>query len=157
LENNWKTTCALFVLFAATAIIASAQTFTVLANLNGNDGAVSLSPLSQGTDGLLHGTATEGGDYQDCYQYGCGTIFKLDRKGALIDVHPFNGLDGATPAAGLLLGNDGNFYGTTVAGGENKGNVGRGSVFRVTPDGVLTTLYAFCLQANCPEGVVLTD
>jgi uncharacterized repeat protein (TIGR03803 family) len=52
------------------------------------------------------------------------------------------------PAAGLLQGSDGNFYGTTVGVGANS----VGTVFKITPSGVLTTLYSFCSQANCTDG-----
>jgi uncharacterized repeat protein (TIGR03803 family) len=39
---------------------------------------------------------------------------------------------------------DGNFYGTTVAGGAPCiDNAGCGAVFKVTPSGTLTTLYSF--------------
>lgn len=46
------------------------------------------------------------------------------------------------------MGIDGNFYGTTASGGAN----GQGTVFKVTPDGHLTTLYSFCSQPNCNDG-----
>ena len=47
--------------------------------------------------------------------------------------------DGATPAGALAQGNDGNFYGTTQYGGTN----GTGTIFRLTPGGVFTSLYSF--------------
>ncbi len=47
--------------------------------------------------------------------------------------------DGTEPAAGLTLGQDGNFYGTTTGGG----GVGEGNVFRITPAGVESVVYAF--------------
>jgi uncharacterized repeat protein (TIGR03803 family) len=43
---------------------------------------------------------------------------------------------------------NGNFYGTTFAGGAN----GYGTVFKITPSGTLTTLYSFCSQRGCPDG-----
>jgi uncharacterized repeat protein (TIGR03803 family) len=46
---------------------------------------------------------------------------------------------GASPYAGLVLGTDGNFYGTTSAGGSNN----QGTVFRLTPDGNFTSLFSF--------------
>src|ERR1043166_29132 len=51
----------------------------------------------------------------------------------------FNGTNGAYPLAGLVQGRDGNFYGTTAAKGAN----GFGTLFQVTPSGVLTTLVSF--------------
>src|ERR1017187_2993712 len=51
-----------------------------------------------------------------------------------------NGLyPGANPYSGLLQGNDGNFYGTTSQGGTN----GDGTVYRLTPGGVFTSLFSF--------------
>ena len=46
---------------------------------------------------------------------------------------------GAYPEAPLVKGNDGNFYGTTKEGGAD----GAGTIFRMTPAGVLTTLVEF--------------
>ena len=61
----------------------------------------------------------------------------------------FNHANGAGPAFGSLVqGIDGNFYGTTDGGGAN----GDGTIFRITPAGVLTTLYSFCNLANCTDG-----
>ena len=48
-----------------------------------------------------------------------------------------------------MLGTDGNFYGTTYLGGNNNG---AGTVFKITTQGMLTTLYAFCAQTNCTDG-----
>ena len=39
--------------------------------------------------------------------------------------------DGLNPAAGLVQGSDGNFYGTTSEGGTNE----NGTVFRISPGG----------------------
>jgi uncharacterized repeat protein (TIGR03803 family) len=63
-------------------------------------------------------------------------------------LHSFDGKHGATPYAGLVEATDGNFYGTTVEGGNNGG----GTVFKVTPGGKLTTLHSFCSQRNCRDG-----
>jgi uncharacterized repeat protein (TIGR03803 family) len=54
--------------------------------------------------------------------------------------HSFSGgTDGARPSAALILANDGNLYGTTLAGGA----YGRGTVFKMTLGGNVTVLYAF--------------
>src|SRR5260370_39978777 len=60
----------------------------------------------------------------------------------------FNGTDGAEPTIVLVQGTDGNFYGTTGAGGANNA----GTVFKITPAGALTTLYSFCSRPGCTDG-----
>jgi uncharacterized repeat protein (TIGR03803 family) len=60
----------------------------------------------------------------------------------------FNGINGASPPIVLVQGTDGNFYGMTGTGG----TYSAGTVFKVTPDGTLTTLYSFCPQIGCTDG-----
>jgi uncharacterized repeat protein (TIGR03803 family) len=102
--------------------------------------------LVLGTDGNFYGTALHGGN-NSC-QYSCGTLFKITSDGRLTTIYQFDGTDGANPVAGLIQAADGDFYGTTVAGG-NRGN---GTLFKVTGKGKLTTLYTFCSQLNCSDG-----
>jgi uncharacterized repeat protein (TIGR03803 family) len=53
----------------------------------------------------------------------------------------------------MVLGTDGNFYGTTFAGGSvGKSFINYGVVFRVTPAGKYTVLHAFCSLAGCADG-----
>ena len=82
--------------------------------------------------------ATEGGGNNNC-PLGCGTVFKITPQGTLTTLHSFNGTDGTSPVAGLVLASDGNFYGGTDVGGTH--NVG--TIFKITSTGVLTTLYNF--------------
>jgi uncharacterized repeat protein (TIGR03803 family) len=61
--------------------------------------------------------------------------------------------DGKGPAAGLVQGSDGNFYGTTVSGGMSESNgyslpPSYGTVFRISPSGSYTTLYQFAGYPN---------
>ena len=73
--------------------------------------------------------------------YGYGTVFKISTNGALTTLYSFTGgNDGAGPDAGLVQGSDGYFYGTTYGGGTNGGY---GTVFKISTNGVLTTLYSF--------------
>ena len=50
--------------------------------------------------------------------------------------------------SGLIQATGGNLYGTTFNGGAN----GSGTVFRITPSGMLTTLYSFCPLSGCLDG-----
>jgi len=54
-------------------------------------------------------------------------------------VHAFTGPDGAFSSSSLTRGTDGNFYGTTEAGGASN----LGTVFRMTPGGAITVLHSF--------------
>ena len=102
------------------------------------------SGLVQSTDGNFYGTTREGGlnDY--------GTVFRITPTGTLTTLHSFGSqsTDGIYPYAGLVQATDGNFYGTTYVGGGNSS----GTVFRIKPNGTLTTLYAFCSQSGCTDG-----
>ena len=58
-----------------------------------------------GPDGLLYGTTTYGGTGTGCGTYGCGTVFRLSRKGEVTVLHSFERVanDGAQPRAALKL------------------------------------------------------
>ena len=100
-----------------------------------NDGAVPIAALTQGSDGNFYGTTYEAGISN------AGAIFKITPTGALTILHTFtNGIDGGHASAPLIQGTNGNFYGTTSTGG---GKNGSGTVFQITPAGVLTTLHSF--------------
>jgi uncharacterized repeat protein (TIGR03803 family) len=100
----------------------------------GGDGANPLGQLVASTHGALYGTTYTGGTN------GGGTIFSISISGTFSVLYSFTGgIDGANPGAGLAQGSDGNFYGTTYAGGPN----GNGGIFKITPQGALTPLYLF--------------
>jgi uncharacterized repeat protein (TIGR03803 family) len=148
-------------------IAGPAQSFTTLFSFSGNDGAHPNYPLVEGPDGNFYG-ATQGGEIgspDGCdppLSVQCGTVFKITPTGQLTTLYSFcsqwNGqlcTDGETPLAGLVLGVDGNFYGTTSVGGSNSRPAGGGTVFQITPTGQLTTIYSFCAPfANgvCTDG-----
>jgi uncharacterized repeat protein (TIGR03803 family) len=81
-----------------------------------------------------------------------GTVFKITTDGKLTTLYYFcsqsNCTDGRYPSA-LVQATNGDFYGVTVQGGANSA----GTVFKITPSGMLTTLYSFCRQTNCPDGL----
>jgi uncharacterized repeat protein (TIGR03803 family) len=129
------------VVFCVMAIGASAQTatLTTLHSFNKTDGWAPEAVLVQGTDGNLYGSTYLGANTV-CGD-GCGTIFKITTAGMLTTLHSFNKTDGANPKGGMVQGTDGNFYGTTVAGGAP--NPVYGTVFKMTPAGMLMTLHTF--------------
>jgi uncharacterized repeat protein (TIGR03803 family) len=111
------------------------------------DGEIPYAGLVQATNGDFYGT-TSGGGANGNY----GTIFKITPSGALTTLYSFCSQSGCTDGygpAGLVQATDGSFYGTTRSGGAN-GNYG--TVFRINPDGSLTTLYSFCSQSGCTDG-----
>jgi uncharacterized repeat protein (TIGR03803 family) len=63
-------------------------------------------------------------------------------------LHSFSGTDGDTPQAGLVQATNGDLYGTAALAGPN----GWGTIFKITPNGALTTLYNFCSQSGCADG-----
>jgi len=125
------------------------------------DGEDPLAALVQGTDGNFYGTTAFGGASSYCgLSFGCGTLFKITPEGTLTTLYSFcrqTGCpDGLSPEAGLVQATDGSFYGTTLQGGASSssfcGSLGCGTVFKITPEGTLTTLYTFCTQPNCADG-----
>ncbi len=85
----------------------------------------------------------------------CVATFLAASAQTVTTIFAFNGTNGIYPSA-LVQGADGNFYGTTDLGGSNCESevYGCGTVFRITPSGVLTTLHNFCVQGfpDCFDG-----
>ncbi len=115
--------------------ISSNGGFTELASFGGNDGGWPEAGLVQGSDGNLYGTTWLGGT-----NGGYGTVFHMSTDGALTILHSFNGTDGAEPESALVWGRDGYLYGTTSSGGTSRGY---GSVFKISTNGALRSLYSF--------------
>jgi uncharacterized repeat protein (TIGR03803 family) len=119
----------------------------------GNDGANPYAGLVQGSDGYFYGTTSGGGNTNFNYGSGDGTVFKISTNGALTSLYSFTGgYDGANPYAGLVQGSDGYFYGTTAYSGTNV----YGTVFKISTNGALTSLYSFTggNDGNYPNGLV---
>ena len=74
----------------------------------------------------------------------------MTAAGKLTTLHKFtgSGSDGAGPTSALFQASNGDFYGTTQAGGTH----GDGTVFQITSAGKLTTLYSFCAKTDCTDG-----
>jgi uncharacterized protein (TIGR03437 family) len=105
--------------------------------------------LLLGSDGNFYGL---GNPAEDSH----GAVFKLMSTGTLTTLHAFGGPDGDNPN-GLIQDADGNFYGTTNEGGASltPTSQGLGTVFKMTPDGTLTTLHSFSgPDGSFPSGVI---
>jgi uncharacterized repeat protein (TIGR03803 family) len=128
--------------------ISPSGTYTNLHNFAGypTDGDGPHAGLVQGSDGNFYGTTAGGGTSTNCGSDGCGTVFRISPSGTETALYSFVGYptDGEYPYAGLVQGSDGNFYGTTYAGGTN----GVGTVFRISPSGNETILHSFAGYPN---------
>ncbi|HEV2381123.1 MAG TPA: choice-of-anchor tandem repeat GloVer-containing protein [Terriglobia bacterium] len=133
----------LMMLAAAIAAPAQSAPFISLHGFDLTDGANPYAALIQAADGNLYGTTGAGGGLGSCAPGGCGTVFRITLSGTLTTLHNFCSqsacADGASPEAALVQAIDGNFYGTTTAGGAS----GIGTVFKISPIGTLTTLHSF--------------
>jgi len=125
---------------------------TTLHTFDFTDGKFPYDALIQAADGNFYGTTYSGGsnDPQACEGIGCGTVFKITASGKLTTIYNFcaqtNCADGQWPSGSLVQATDGNFYGTTEAGGAHGTNCPFGicgTVFKLTPGGKLTTLHSF--------------
>ena len=135
-------------------------TLTTLIDFTGNGatnrGAFPQGELIQGGDGNLYGVAKQGG-LNGSSQGGFGTLFKVTSDGSLTTLVDFAGGSplGAAPNS-LVQGNDGNLYGTTLSGGA----ASVGTIFKITPNGVLTSLIDFTSngasnRGSYPNGVLI--
>jgi uncharacterized repeat protein (TIGR03803 family) len=104
--------------------------------------------LVQGRDGNLYGVASgieESDNLGRVINY--GTVFKISTNGELTTLYSFGSawdtnslpLEGANPETALVQGMAGYLYGTTPGGGMS----GAGTVFKISTNGVLTSLYSF--------------
>lgn len=120
--------------------------YSFCSQTNCTDGALPEAGLVQAANGNFYGTTFYGGAHD------AGTVFEVTPQGKLTTLYSFcsqtNCSDGHAPEGGLVQADNGNFYGTTSIGG----TYGRGTVFRITPAGKLTTLHTFCSQTDCADG-----
>jgi uncharacterized repeat protein (TIGR03803 family) len=127
---------AMLLIFAAAQ--SQAQTYTVLHDFTGGaDGEDPTAGLSMDRAGNLYGTTSAGGHGN------VGTVYRLQHKNSgwvFSTLYEFSITDGAEPQARVIVGPDGNLYGTTTSGGA----AGKGTVFRLQPPPT------FCRAISCP-------
>ena len=131
-------TCLLLLAMSAVTNNLHAQTYTDMHTFNCQTdgcGVQYAGIVAQGRDGNLYGTLPAGGTGQS------GIVYTITPSGALHTIFNFSNLGtyGFGPSSGLTLGTDGNFYGATLTAGAH----GYGTLFKITPAGVLTTLHDF--------------
>jgi uncharacterized repeat protein (TIGR03803 family) len=126
---------------------------TALYNFKGSDGANPVdSPLPLNASTLI-GTTESGGaqNWGTAWSLNISTLNPNGLGGTLTQLYSFNYSDGAEPSGGLILGSDGNYYGTCSTGGE----FGLGSIFDVTPSGQMATVHSF--SATNTDGATPTS
>jgi len=119
----------LSVVLLAASTALSAQTFTVLYNFQSNrPPRHPMNPgiIAQSRGGAMLSTSSDAGNG--------GTAWRIWPNGSLTVLGEFLANDG-----GLTLATDGRYYGTTKYSGAS----GHGSVYKVTQDGIVTTLHSF--------------
>src|ERR1039457_4779264 len=78
------------------------------------------------------------------------TAMALPAQKTFTTLQSFDSTDGANPGAALVQATDGDLYGTASSQGANGG----GTIFKVTLSGTLVTLYNFCSESGCTDGVL---
>lgn len=154
--NNGGALCTPTLTCGTVFMFQLPNTLTTLHSFNGTtDGSSLDAPLVLGQNGTLYGTAQAGGNLScgiNIAQAGCGTIFSVNVNGSAFNVvWTFQGSenlpspDGAQPFGELVLGTDGNLYGTTAYGGASCiPQAGCGTIYSIAPaGGAPTILHSF--------------
>ncbi|HSY13630.1 MAG TPA: choice-of-anchor tandem repeat GloVer-containing protein [Verrucomicrobiae bacterium] len=122
----------LMLLVLLSTQLSQAQSYTVIHNFAGQDGAYPFTGLTIDSTGRLYGTTFAGGNNR------YGTVFSLAGS-TLTTLYNFaDGTDGAGPIARVTFGPDGALYGSTSAGGAGtclaaNGYRGCGTVYKLSP------------------------
>ncbi len=132
-----------FVTGAAGPLFAAVATQSTLHSFGGSDGNRPTAPLIIGTDGYFYGTTAAGGNA------GSGEVFKMSpTDGSVTTLYNFSAgdskNDGGSPAGGVVLASDGNYYGTTRGGGSTASS-NAGTIFEIntSKSNLLTTIHLF--------------
>jgi len=133
--------------------VIATEAETVLHSFAGGpaDGADPIAGLIADSNGNLYGVTYGGGASF------FGTVFEIHAAGGITLLHSFEGppADGAGPSGTLVL-SGGSFFGTTYAGGSGGSN-GSGTVFKLTADGVYTTLRNFPPGGTFPRAGLVQE
>lgn len=107
----------------------------VIFDRQGADGLHPMGGVIKAFDRSMIGTTHDGG------RHGVGTVFRCTIDGTLSVLHHFDpaASEGFRPTQAPTAGPDGHYYGATEGGG----SAYAGALYRMAPDGTMTTLYAF--------------
>ncbi|MCK5774748.1 MAG: T9SS type A sorting domain-containing protein [Bacteroidales bacterium] len=85
--------------------------------------------LMEASNGKMYGLTLHGGVHDVGFSQSSGTLFEYNTGATSVAVKKVfsSSLNGHSPNGGLLLANDGNFYGTTEMGGIH----GQGTIYRI--------------------------
>jgi len=172
--QNGGSACAASVLYGENGCgvvfkLDSSGNETVLHTFSGGTDGGFPSGMTMDHEGNIYGITSFGGN-MNCSGgfwagYGCGVVFKLDRRGNETVLYSFSGVpDGALPFSFLTIDERGNIYGAAQFGGSSPnpevclGN-GCGVVFKLDRRGIQTVLYTFTGGADgfLPNGPLLLD
>ncbi len=135
---------AMVALLAPSSAHAQTATLTTIYDFDVNGGAngINPNPLIVGKDGNFYGSTITGTGGSSR-----GEVFKLTPDGTLTILHRFHGgMDGSYPETALVQDDAGNLYGSSAGDFSIDTSASRSEVptiFKLTPDGTLTTLHAF--------------
>lgn len=115
--------------------------------LGGPQGYSPLGGLVRGPDGNYYGSTIAGG----ALPCRCGSVFRISPSGEYKMVYEFKTTDGMAPRAGMVVGRDGNLWGTSWGPG-----IGAGRIFRLTLNGEYT-LFPTPLPGYAPHGLILAS
>lgn len=139
---------------------------TILHNFVGPpDGAAPYAGLFRDAAGNLFGTTQVGGaNLGNCSPYGCGTVFEVNSTGEEVVLYRFfNWKNGGNPYGSVVEDKAGNLYGTTLGLGNTSIECHYyercGTVFKLHPNGTLTTLHSFTNSGDgaFPKGSLILD
>jgi uncharacterized repeat protein (TIGR03803 family) len=101
-------------------------------------------------NGNLFGVTDQGGFTNSNFPLGLGTVFQITTNGTFTNLVKFNGTNGCFPYVGLASDHDGAIYGCTPYGGSEFDGVslGKGTLFRISPEKVFSTLHNFSGGTN---------
>src|SRR6185503_4250916 len=132
--RGWSVGVLIWLLFFGVSATAANPVLQTLYGF-GDNPKNPQAALVQASDGNFYGTTAFGGAVGEN-----GTIFRISSNGEFTPLFSFNGANGSRPLASLILGTDGNLYGTTAFGGSGGD---QGTIFRIILGGVFTPLFSF--------------